>query len=324
MAFLPLAGLSRESAEDMAEEIASAVQPAENGEEGSEGGNETEDNDSKAQDSFVILDTGSGEKLTVDDKSFCIGALACEMPPVYHEEALKAQCIACYTHFCRLREMQRSDPDPELGGAYFKADLSKGREYLREELLREKWGDRYEEYRSKLAGVVDAVFGLIIKDREGKAADVAYYAISSGVTEDSEDIFGFESDYLKAVPSPWDLNAPGYCSEKKVDRGEFNELLKKEDGSYSAEKGIGDIKRTASGSVLSIVIGGVEYKGARIRELFGLRSAVFTINEADDSVIITVKGYGHGAGMSQYGANAMAEQGADYKEIIYHYYRANL
>ena len=335
MAFLPLAGLGTGGADDTASETAPAVpagEAAEDGtdgreaDEGSEGdtGKDDENKDlspEKSNDSFIISDTGSGKTVTVGDREFCIGALAYEMPPYYHEEALKAQCAACYTHFCRLREKQRSSPDPELKGAYFRADLSRGREYMSEDILREKWGDKYDEYRKKLEGCVDSVFGEALRDGNGEFIDTAYFAISSGMTENSEDVFGFESPYLRAVPSPWDRNAAGYCSENRVSRSDFDNILKKENGSYSADKGTGEIRRTGSGTVLVIEAGGVEFSGARIRELFGLRSAVFDIRQDGDGIVFTVKGYGHGVGMSQYGANAMAQQGADYREILRHYYK---
>ena len=312
MAFLPLAGLGAELRNDVEEQSATTAQSTDE--------SSTESSDEQ-EDSFIILDTGSGETVTLSDREFCIGALAYEMPPYYHEEALKAQCVACYTHFCRLREKQRSDPDPELKGAYFRANLKNGREYLNDELLREKWGDKYDEYRKKLGSAVDSVFGEVLRDGDGALIDTAYFAISSGVTENAEDVFGFESPYLKAVPSPWDLTASGYCTEKTVSHGDLDGILKKENAGYSSEKGIGEVRRTDSGTVLSIEIGGIEYGGARIRELFGLRSAVFDVTRDGESVVFTVKGYGHGVGMSQYGANAMAQQGSDYKEILRHYYK---
>lgn len=327
MAFLPLAGLSRERAENIAGEIASVVQTEEEGEESSEADKEKHEIDKSEEsggdmdgNTFKILDTGSGAVAEVDDRSFCIGALAYEMPPYFNEEALKAQCIACYTHFCRLREKQKSSPDLELKGAYFKADLSQGREYMNDEILKQKWGDKYEEYRQKFENVADEVYGMVLTDGNGEFIDASYFAVSSGMTENARDIFGFESPYLRAVPSPWDLNASGYCSERTVSRKEFDEFLKKENGSYTAEKGIGEAKKTASGSVTSIVIGGVEYTGADIRRIFGLRSAVFRIEADGDDIKFTVRGYGHGVGMSQYGANSMAQQGADYRQIIKHYY----
>ena len=328
MAFLPLAGLGTGDACNIAWETPSADTAGEEADKRTDSSEEDTGKDDedknisavKAEDSFIILDTGSGRTVAVGDREFCIGALAYEMPPYYHEEALKAQCAACYTHFCRLREKQRNSPEPELNGAYFRADIKNGREYMSEELLRQKWGDKYDEYRKKLEDCVDSVFGEVLRNENGDLIDTAYFAVSSGMTESSEDVFGFESPYLRAVPSPWDKNAAGYCSEKTVSRGELDEKLKAEKEGYSAEKGIGTIGRTGSGTVLAVEIGGEEFSGARIRELFGLRSAVFDIKQSGDSFVFTVKGYGHGVGMSQYGANAMAHQGSDYREILRHYY----
>lgn len=326
MALLPLLGLGEGNAENMAEEIVSAVQSMSDSQEKSlvkpEDSEEEPQGDAAANgtDSFVILDTGSGNVVTIDDRSFCVGALAYEMLPSCDEEALKAQCIACYTHFCRLRDSQREKPDDELKGAYLKADLTNGKVYLSDEILKEKWGEQYEKYKSKLSGAVDAVFGKKLTDGNGELIDACYFALSSGMTENAEDIFGFESPYLKAVPSPWDKQAPGWCSEKTVSRKEFYRLLSSGSNEFSEEKGIGEIKRTPGGSIISAEIGGVQFTGMKLREIFGLRSANIEITPKGDNIVFTVKGYGHGVGMSQYGADAMAKQGADYREILLHYY----
>lgn len=274
--------------------------------------------------SFIILDSSSGRTVTVNDKDFCIGALAYEMAPSFEIEALKAQTVALYTHFCRLRDRERADPDKELKGADFSADLSKGEFYLSEEQLKEKWGSVYDESIEKVRSAVGEVFGEVLKDENGELIDAAYHAISSGATENSEDIFGFESPYLQAVASPGDTKAPGYLSEAVFDESEFKQKLKaldeKADTSKNGAELIGEIKKTPSGSVTEIELGGIRFSGSDVRKAFGLRSAAFEMKYDGGSYIFTVRGYGHGVGLSQYGAQSMALEGFDYREILNWYY----
>jgi|GEM_PF-399779 len=282
---------------------------------------------SKATGVFKILDTSCGKVVTISEREFCIGAVAYEMPPTYEAEALKAQCVACYTHFCYWRQKQKESPDTELQGADFKADLSKHEYYMDEKYRREKWGTLYEKSEKAVAAAVDSCLGECIVTDEGVPADVAYFAISSGVTEDAKDIFGFDSPYLKSVSSPYDKTAPDYKTVVVVSKKEFCEVLHKEDSNFSqkadSEIGIGRLRRTANGgSILSAEIGGCRFSGETLRRCFHLRSSCFSVKEEKESIIFTVLGYGHGVGMSQYGANEMAKQGADYKEILSYYYNS--
>lgn len=255
---------------------------------------------------FTVLDTSSNKTVRIDDREFCIGAVAYEMPVSFEEEALKAQCIACYTHFSRLRENSSEEYD-------FSADLSKGEFYTK---------DIPDENRRKISQAVDAVFGQVLKDGQDKLIDVAYHAISSGQTESAKDIFGFESEFLQPVSSAGDVNVSGYLSQKEISADRLKEIMLGENIKLNGEpeKWFGECNRTKSGTVMSIKICDTSISGEKMRELLGLRSANFDIEYRKDKFILTVYGYGHGVGMSQYGANVMAQQGADYKEILHHYY----
>ena len=274
---------------------------------------------------FKILDEDTGNIIEVDDRTFCYGAVAAEMMPSFEQEALKAQCVACYTHFCRLREQQRSNPDSSLGGADFSAKLSENQYYMTEDTMKKSWGNLYDESIKNIKTAVDSVFGEVLTDNDGKLIMVAYHAVSGGATEDSADVFGQKVSYLQAVASPGDLAAPGYLSECTVSEKDFkNKILaenKNADLSKNADKWIGKSEKTNSGTVKTIKIGGEEFSGAKIREIFGLRSANFDVSYKDGNFEFTVRGYGHGVGMSQYGAEYMAQQGADYREILSWYYQ---
>lgn len=268
---------------------------------------------------FRIADTKSGKIISVEDREFCIGAVAFEMPPSFEKEALKAQCIACYTHFARLRE----NPDPNLKGADFSADLSSGEFYLNREQLQNRWGALYEENIRAVETAVDEVFGKVLTDNsDGSLIDAAYHAISSGQTENAKDIFGKDDRHLQAVSSAGDVNVSGYLSGCEFSADSFREIMRKENIALSgnADSWVSDIVRTPSGSVVTVKIGGQTVTGARIRELCSLRSAAFDLSYEEGKFIFTVYGYGHGVGMSQYGAQCMAMQGMSCTEILMHYY----
>lgn len=268
--------------------------------------NEPEQHTENARNEFRILDTSSNKIVNIGEREFCIGAVAYEMPPDFQKEALKAQCIACYTYFSEMR--QNSDKEYD-----FSADLSNNEFYIK---------DLSDESRKKISQAVDEVFKKVLTDKNGNMIKVAYHAISSGQTESAKDIFGFESEYLQPVSSAGDVNVSGYLSQKEISSKRFKEIMLSKNIKLDDEPDtwIGDIERTQSGTVKSIQIGDKNISGADMREMFSLRSANFDISYSNNKFILLVYGYGHGVGMSQYGAESMAEQGASYEEIIHHYY----
>ena len=146
-----------------------------------------------------------------------------------------------------------------LQGADFKADLSCNQYYFSDEVLREKWGNLYEQSSQRLRQVVEECLGEVLRDREGALADVGYYALSAGVTENAKDIFGFESAYLQSVASPFDRSAPSYCTVVRV---ACDDMVKALDGQDKASvHQISQIQRTQAGSVLSLTIGEQTYTG---------------------------------------------------------------
>ena len=262
---------------------------------------------------FIIKNDDSGKTEKVGDRQLCIGVLAVEMSPDFEHEALCAQTVALYSHYSFLRNKARSE-----GREYDIKDSEAP--YLTEEELKKRWGKGFDDGFSKISGAVDEVFGIILTEGDEKAADAAYFAISSGRTEDAADVFGKSYPFLVPAASPWDKLQPGYLSTKTVSADELCEMLpdirKQEDGSIS----IGTAQCTDSGTVMNINIGGADFTGAEIRSALDLRSACFELERDGEDYVFTVRGYGHGVGMSQCGANAMAEQGASWQEIISHYY----
>ena len=158
----------------------------------------------------------------------------------------------------------------------------------------------------------------------GEPIVAAFHSTSGGRTESAEVIWGSEVEYLVPVDSAEDEASPVYLDEKTFTEEEFRVRLEvaypDADFSDAPEKWLVIGDRSASGTVLELSAGGEILTGTEFRQLFSLRSANFTVEYADGQFTITTKGNGHGVGMSQYGANAMANEGADYKEILLHYY----
>lgn len=272
---------------------------------------------------FKILDKATDTVIELPQRDFIYSTVATEMPITFEPEALKAQAVAANTYFCNLKEKNSINPDGKLNGADFAVDSSKRIYYITSEQLKERWGQNFEVYHEKLTKVVDEVFGQSLK-QNGTYIEALYHSISPGNTENISDIFGGEFSYLISVPSPGDLLAPGYLSCKEFSLEEFKNIAQTKWNDIIFEDNtpnhIQVSKRASTGTVLEAKIGSKSASGREIRELFSLRSANFDIEFCDGKVKFCVKGYGHGVGMSQYGAQAMAKQGANYKEILAWYY----
>lgn len=268
---------------------------------------------------FRIQDDATGKIITVPNKDFLIGTLACELSPDTEMEALKAQAVAAYTYYSRLRQNQRADGEDYDFSANTKAWLY----YTTKAQMKTMWGEHYKTYYNRLAKAVDAVENETLQ-YNGALITAAYFAISSGQTENGADIWGGTYPYLTAVASPWDKYADDYKTTCTVTADDFRkkvlELLPKCKFSSHASGWITGINRTDSGSVKTIAIGNQTLDGIQVRNLFRLRSSNFTVEYKDNKFTFTVVGYGHGVGMSQNGAVAMAEQGSAYDEILAWYY----
>ena len=268
--------------------------------------------DSYTADTFRISDGETVTEMTAEEYIF--GVLAAEMPALYHEEALKAQAVAAYTFAC-YRRTENSDKAYDLT-----TDFNTDQSFITEEKAREKWGDKAEEYSSKLKDAVKEAENLAIT-YDGKPILAVYHAISSGKTEDCKNVWGSDYPYLNAVASPFDTLAPDYISKAVFSADEVkSKLSEKVAVSGEASGYFGKTERTASGTVKSIEVCGTNLSGTEIRTLFSLRSSNFEVSCKDGEFTFTVYGYGHGVGMSQYGADYMAKQGSDFKEILLHYY----
>lgn len=271
---------------------------------------------------FKILDESTGEVLTVGDKEFLYGAVATEMSPESPIESLKAQAVSAYTYYGRLRAQQKEKPDASLKGADFSADISGWKLYTTKAEMQKRWGSKFDTYYQTLGKVADAVYGQTLQS-DGQLICATYYAISSGNTEAAKDIWGGNYSYLVPVASPGDVYASGYNTTVTLAPQQVQQASQKQWGislNGDPSKWFGKAERTVSGSVTNQIIGGKTVKGGEVRTAFGLRSANYTVTYASDKFTFSVKGYGHGVGMSQAGAEYMAQHGSDYKQILSWYY----
>ena len=183
-----------------------------------------------------------------------------------------------------------------------------------------------EKYWPKIEEAVDSTKGQVLY-YNGEVIEAAYHSTSGGMTEDSIDVFAMDRPYLRAVPSPYEEEAPKFRSIVTLTGDEFiNKLTSKYPGSNITKDNLSEkiklVEKTQSGRIKKLAIDGTVVNGREIRDLFELNSTNFTItyNPKANIVEIETLGYGHGVGMSQWGANGMAKKGQNYEEILKHYY----
>lgn len=277
----------------------------------------------EGQSCYLVLDILSGTVSEVSVRDYVIGAVCAEMPAAFHEEALKAQAVAAHTYAERQKALSAETPDPSLYGADFSNDSSVYQAFFTESQMRQYYGENYDAYYGKISAAVDAVLGEILTS-EGEPIIAAFHSMSSGVTESAQAVWGGEVPYLISVDSSADRTAPHYEETRVFSEEELRRLLTAAwqdivlEGTPS--QWITVLECSEAGSVIRAVCGDQLTTGQAIRSALSLRSACFTVAAEADGVSITCRGYGHGVGMSQYGANAMAESGSTYREILAHYY----
>lgn len=277
----------------------------------------------KAEPPLLILDERSGEVMTVPVRDFVRGAVAAEMPITWADEALRAQAVAAHSYALAVKA-QYDPNDPALKGAYFSANPAQRLGFVNETAMRAMWGDKFDENVRRLDSIVDSVLGEVLFYNDAPAL-TCYHAISNGKTEDAANVWGSAVPYLTAVDSMLDLTSPDYEQSFTVTKQELEQDLCAAFSSLSlsgdAADWFGTPVMTDSGYVKSIPIGGIECAGTAVRSALRLRSAAFSIRWTEEHLFeITTHGYGHGVGMSQYGANALALTGKTHEEILSLYY----
>lgn len=249
----------------------------------------------------------NGKTVTEPLEEYIIGVVACEMPASYRKEALKAQAVAARTFAISRIENNKN---------YIFKGTTSDQCYNTIKQMKSKWGKNYNKYYKKIK---EAVYNtkkeyLAYKD---KPISALYFSLSNGYTENSENVYVSKKPYLKSVSSMWDIENKNYEVTKTFTKNEIKKKLGLEENITI----IKIISRYKTNRVKYIKVNNKKYKGTEFRMLLGLRSTDFDIEIEKDNILITTRGYGHGVGMSQNGANEMAKLGYKYDEILKYYYQ---
>lgn len=268
----------------------------------------------------VRVALGDGEVLTLPLDKYLWRVVAAEMPASFEPEALKAQAVTArtYTLYKRSIGVNPNHPDADVC-----ADINCCQAYLDPDKAAANWGDSAQTYTEKIAQAVSSTDGQAIL-YDGAPIDAVFFSSAAGRTLSSVEVWGGSVPYLESVESPEGEEVPNYRTTVEVPAEEFRTTFLAQypqaDLSGEASEWFGETVPTSSGGVETMSVGGVTVKGTALRTLFGLRSASFTVEAEGDQVVFSVTGYGHGVGMSQYGANALAKEGKSYLDILTHYY----
>lgn len=269
-----------------------------------------EKEDMKESQIFVRLLDEQTNTITEENlEDYIVGVVSAEMPSVFNMEALKAQAVAARTFAMYKKTTRNLDYDLIIG--------VKDQAYKNNEMLLKNWGADFFPNYLKIREAVKETKGQVLT-YQNNIINAFYFSMSNGYTENSELVFQEKLPYLSSVTSLWDNeNLQNYAYTTTFSKNDFCVSL---NISCDVLK-IGDITRSDTHRVLKITINDKTFKGTEFRSKLSLRSTDFEISLENDNVMITTKGYGHGVGMSQYGANGMAKEGYSYQEILAHYYQ---
>ncbi len=262
-------------------------------------------NEDKKDDITVTIYRSNGNVINLNLEEYLVGVVAAEMPASFPLEALKAQAVVARTY-----TLKKIEENTKL------TDSTSTQSYKDNQELKTMWKENYQTYYKKIKQAVDSTKGISIY-YNNKHIDAVYHSTSNGKTEDASVVWKSDIPYLKSVESSWDKSSPSYSKEIEKD---LKSLLNTLGISENDDLKLEILSLTNSGRVEKIKVGSKIYSGVEIRNLLGLRSTDFDLEIVGDNVKITTRGYGHGVGLSQYGASGMAKEGYNYKQIINHYY----
>ena len=257
-------------------------------------------------DIYVRVKRKNGETINIELEEYIIGVVGAEMPASFNSQALMAQAIIARTYALK-----------SISTGKILTDTESTQSYKSIEELRYMWGSSYNTYYNKIKNAIDSTQGLYLT-YNGSYIEAVYHSTSNGKTEDAINVWGNSFPYLVSVESEYDSSNPSFIKEKNISYSELSTKLKI-DVNVDTEFNI--LSKTIGDRIEIIEVDGTRYTGIEFRNILGLRSADFDIEKNDTGVVFTTRGYGHGVGMSQYGANGMAKAGYTYEQILKHYYR---
>lgn len=266
---------------------------------------ETKQEESKENKTYVTIYRKKGTVEQIELEEYLVGVVAAEMPASFNSEALKAQAVLARTY--ALKKISKGEK---------LTNTVSTQAYIDKNEMQNKWGNEYSKYYNKIVSAVNSTKGRVVK-YNGNYIEALYHSTSNGKTENAKEVWGQDIPYLKSVDSSWDKKTTSYL---KIENKEFNTLMKVLGINFDKNTNIEILSRDESGRVSEVKVADKTYTGVEFRTLLNLRSADFDISVTDNGLEIITRGYGHGVGMSQYGANEMAKLGYNYKDIINHYF----
>ncbi|BAU26487.1 stage II sporulation protein D [Aneurinibacillus soli] len=264
------------------------------------------------------VETGKVESIPLEQ--YVAGVVAGEMPAEFEVEALKAQALAARTYITlRIAKKDFSDV-PKQGHV---TDTIKHQVYLDDKQRRARWGSTYDWKNERIVRAVQETAGQILT-YENQPINATFFSTSNGYTENAEDYWGSKIPYLRSVKVPWDTASPRYETTVTIPIEQVEKRLKTKlaiptGGGPSSWQKV--LSRTVGQRVKEIKIGDKTYTGRSVRELLDLNSSHFTLSIEKKNVVVHTLGYGHGVGMSQWGANGMAKEGKKAEEIVAYFYK---
>ncbi len=262
----------------------------------------------------------------MDLEEYIKSVVASEMPGEFEEEALKAQAVAARTYAMSRMMLYGKNGHPD----HPQAPLCDGvhcQVYISYEALKDiKSSEWILKYWGKISQAVESTRGQVMT-YDGKLVDQPlFHSTSGGKTENSEDVFTTAVPYLRSVESPFEQEAPYFKDSVMMSLNEFKSQITSKYKNFSidlsnVEDSVKVLDHSSGGRVSRIQVGNLILSGRDVREMLGLRSANFTIESDNNQIVFNTIGYGHGVGMSQWGANGMAGNGADYVKILKHFYQ---
>lgn len=267
--------------------------------------NTSTNNTTNSSVSEIIVYRSNGSVINLNMTDYLIGVVSSEMPASFNLEALKAQSVLARTYVLKAKQTGKKLTDTVSTQSYIDIDQMKN-----------KWGNSFNTYYNKIKNAVENTNGEYLS-YNGNYIEALYHSTNNGKTESSLDVFGNYYPYLISVSSEYDKNTSSYLRTINMP---LDAISNKLGLSLNNDSVISILSYTDGGNIKEININGNNFSGKKVRELLGLRSADFDISISDNNANITTRGYGHGVGMSQYGANGMANAGYSYKDILSHYY----
>ena len=267
--------------------------------------NTSVNNTTNSSVSEITIYRSNGSVINLNMTDYLIGVVSSEMPASFNLEALKAQGVLARTYALKAKQTGKKLTDTVSTQSYIDIDQMKN-----------KWGNSFNTYYNKIKNAVENTNGEYLS-YNGNYIEALYHSTNNGKTESSLDVFGNYYPYLISVSSEYDKNASSYLRTISMP---LDTISNKLGLSLNNDSVISILSYTDGGNIKEININGNSFSGKKVRELLGLRSADFDISISDNTANITTRGYGHGVGMSQYGANGMANARYSYKDILSHYY----